>query len=243
MLETSHAESRAPSSRLRLSLCLLTWNEYDGCRHDIPLLPLDDFEEVYAVDKGSNDGTVEYLTSQGIVVHQQPGHGYNQAFICAFNKCTTDAVIVFHPKGSIAASSLLKFRPLLQQGYDLVIASRMIRGSRNEEDDKFFRPRKWFVLGLALVSATIWCRKSPVIWDVLHGFRAMRRDKFLAIEPLQTGLSIDLEMVVRSYRHRLRIIEFPVVEQTRQSGETRFKALPTGWRLLKYLLTELWRPI
>lgn len=243
MLETSSVEACVPSSRLRLSLCLLTWNEHEGCRHDVPLLPLNEFEEVYAVDNGSRDGTVEYLTSQGITVHQQPRHGYNQAYICAFDKCTTDAVIVFHPKGSVDPASILKFRPLLEQGHDLVIASRMISGGDNEEDEKLIRPRKWFVLGLALISAVIWCRKRPVIWDVLHGLRAMRRDQFLVIEPLNTGLSIDLEMVVRSYRRRFRVVEFPVIETLRLSGQTHFKALPTGWHLLKYLLSELRRPI
>ncbi len=221
----------------------MTWNEIDGCRHDVPLLPLHEFDEVYAVDNNSQDGTVAYLTSLGITVHQQPLRGYNQAYIYAFEKSTTDAVILFHPKGSIDPASVLKFRPLLEQGYDLVVASRNMRGGRNEEDDRFFRPRKWFVLGLALISALIWCRKSPIIWDVLHGLRAMRRDRFFAIKPLHAGLSIDLEMIVRSYRQLLKVAEFPVSEQTRLSGQTHFKAFPTGKRLLKYLITELGRPI
>ena len=236
---------RVPSgvkdARLRLTLCLLTWNELDGCRHDVGRLPLDEFEEVYAIDGGSTDGTVEYLTSQGIKVHRQLAKGYNQAYICAFEKCTTDALILVHPKGSIDPAEVRKYRPLLEQGYDLVIASRIGKGARNEEDDQWLRPRKWFVLGLGFLAATIWRQKGPVIWDVLHGFRAMRRDRFFAIDPLTTGLSIDLEMVVRSYRHAFRAIEFPVVEQSRHVGETHFKAFPTGKRLLGYILKELRR--
>jgi len=230
-------------SRLRLTLCLLTRNEIEGCRSDVPRLPLDAFEEVYAVDGGSTDGTVEYLRSRGIVVHPQPVRGYNQAYLCAFGKCTTDALILFHPKGSGDPATVLKFRPLLEQGYDLVIASRMMRGGRNEEDDTPLRPRKWFVLGVGLICAMIWRRKGAIVWDVLHGLRAMRRDRFFAIAPLPSGLSIDLEMVVRSYRHGLRIVEFPVVETPRRGGMTHFKAFPTGKLLLKYLLQELRRSI
>jgi hypothetical protein len=71
----------------------------------------------------------------------------------------------------------------------------------------------------------------------------MRCDRFRDISPLPTGLSIDLEMVVRSYRHSFRQVEFPVTENRRPSGQTHFKAFPTGKRMLKYILTELRRPI
>lgn len=246
MPDAKFAAELAPATRktpVRLTLCLLTWNEIDGCRKDVPLLPLEAFEEVYAVDGSSTDGTIEYLRSRGIVVHQQPVRGYNQAYICAFDKCTTDALILFHPKGTIDPAVVLKFRPAFEQGCDLVIGSRMIRGARNEEDDRILRPRKWFVLGLALLSAAIWCRKRPIVWDVLHGLRGLRRDRIRAIEPLPMGLSIDLEMVVRSYRHRLNVVEFPVVENPRPAGGTHFKAFPTGKLLLKYLVAELQRKI
>jgi glycosyltransferase involved in cell wall biosynthesis len=46
---------------MRLSLCLLTWNELEGCKIDVPNSQRKHLEEVYAVDGGSTDGTVEYL--------------------------------------------------------------------------------------------------------------------------------------------------------------------------------------
>ena len=226
---------------MTLSLCLLTYNEIDGCRIDVPQLPLHQFDQVYAVDGGSTDGTIAYLESHGIAVHLQPKPGYNQAYVCAFEHCTKDALIVFHPKGSIDPGAVAKFRPLFERGFDLVVASRMIRGGRNEEDGKVLRPRKWFVLGLGLLAGLIWRRKGPLMWDVLHGFRGMRRDRFAAIEPLQCGLSMELEMVVRCYRKEYKAIEFPAVERFRPNAKTHFKAIPTGIQLLRYLVFELTR--
>ena len=228
-------------SRVRLTLCLLTWNEVDGCRHDVPNLPLHAFDEIYAIDGGSTDGTVEYLRACGIAVHQQDKGGYNQAYISAFRRCSTDALVLYHPKGNVDPEGLPRFRLFFDAGYDVVIASRMLRGARNEEDDKRFRPRKWFVLGLALSSALIWRRRGPVIWDVLHGLRGMRRERFFDIDPLEAGLSIDLEIVVRGYRKRFRMIEFPIEERGRLAGTTHFKAYQTGKQLLAYLWTELRR--
>ena len=225
-----------------VSLCLLTLNEIDGCRHDVPLLPLAQFDDVFAVDGGSDDGTATYLQGQGIRVISQPRRGYNQAYLCAFENCTSDALVVFHPKGSILEPrTVLRFRDLFAQGNDLVVASRVMEDARNEEDDRFLRPRKWFVLALGLVSALIWRRNGPVIWDVLHGFRGMRRESFFAIDPIADDLTLDLEMIVRGYRKRFRMIEFPVRERQRLSGDTHFKAIPTGWRYLVYLAHELRR--
>jgi len=226
---------------VRLTLCLLTWNEIDGCRHDVPRLPLDRFEEVYAVDGGSTDGTSEYLASVGIRVYRQEVSGYNAAYLAAFQRCGTDALLMFHPKGSIDPATVLEFRPWLERGADLVIASRLLAGGANEEDDRLLKPRKWFVAGLGRLAALLWKRQGPAIRDVLHGYRAMRRDAFFAISPLPTGVSMDLEMVVRGYKKRLRLVEFPVQERQRLKGATRFKALPTGRKLLRYVWFELGR--
>jgi glycosyltransferase involved in cell wall biosynthesis len=227
---------------MRLTLCLLTWNEIAGCQKDVPRLDVSGFEEVYAIDGGSTDGTVEYLQGQGVPVYRQDKPGYNNAYLSAFGRCSTDALVLFHPKGTVDPQTILQFRTYLEAGYDLVIASRMIRGGMNEEDIRILKPRKWFVMTVAATAGVLWRREGNMIWDVVHGCRAMRKDAFFAIEPLPDRLSIDLEMVVRSYRKRLKRIEFPVHEQPRSYGETHFKALPTGLRVLQYLSQELGRP-
>ncbi len=227
---------------MRLTLCLLTWNEIEGCRHDVPQLPIDGFEEVFAIDAGSDDGTVEYLQSRGIVVHHQDLPTYNGAYRCAFDRCTTDAVVLYQPKGSIDPADVLKFRPLFAQGADLVIASRIGPGARNEEDDQLVKSRKWFVVALALMAAALWRRQGHIVWDVLHGFRGMRVSAFRQIDPLPHGVSIDLEMVVRAYKNHLSIVSVPVQERRRLAGSTHFPAWPTGKQLLKYCWQEIGRP-
>lgn len=226
---------------MRISLCLLVWNELAGCRTDVPQLPLDAFEEIYAVDGGSTDGTVEYLQSRGIPVHRQPKKGLNAAYIHAVDVSTCEAVVVFFPKGTIEATSLLHFRPLLEAGTDLVVASRNVKGAHNEEDDGLIRPRKWGVLSLATFAAIIWRREGYFVRDVLHGYKGFSIAGFRKIAPLDHGLSIDIEMVVRAYRLRLRRAEFPVTETARPFGGTHFKILPTALKLLKYLWAEIRR--
>lgn len=226
---------------MKISLCLLVWNELEGCRIDVPNLPRDAFDEIYAIDGGSTDGTVEYLESQGIAVYRQPKRGLNAAYIHAVEKSSCEALVVFFPKGTIATATLLEFRPLLEAGNELVIASRNIQGACNEEDHHLFRPRKWGVKALALTVALLWRREGHLVQDVLHGYKGFTRAAFRRIQPLDHGLSIDLEMTARSYRLRIKRTEFPVTEVARPFGETRFKILPTAIKLSRYLWWELQR--
>lgn len=226
---------------MKISLCLIVWNELQGCQADVPKLPMGDFDEVFAVDGGSTDGTVAYLESQGITVYRQPKRGLNAAYVHANEMATGDAVVVFFTKGTLQIDDLQKFRPLFEQGNDLVIASRQIAGSVNEEDAHFLRPRKWAVLGLAAAAAIVWNRKGPWVRDVLHGFKGWQRPAFAKMKVLDVGLSIDIEMVVRAYKLGLQRVEFPTTELSRGYGETHFKIWPTGKRLLAYLWFELFR--
>lgn len=224
---------------MKISLCLLTWNEIGGCRIDVPHLPVSAFEEVFAVDGGSTDGTVEYLVSKGIPVYRQPKNGLNAAYIHAVSLSRCDAIVFFFPKGTIETSTLQSFRQLFDQGNELVVASRNIAGAKNEEDSFILKPRKWGIYFLAVFAAMIWKRDGPVIRDVLHGYKGITIPAFKMIDPLDYGLSIDLETVVRSYKLNIQRVEFPVSEVARPFGVTRFKIIPTAIKLARYLIWEL----
>lgn len=84
---------------MTISLCLVIWNELEGCKLDVPLLPREEFEEVYAIDGGSTDGTVAYLEREAIPVYRQPGKGLNAAYLYAVEKSRCEAVVFFFQKG------------------------------------------------------------------------------------------------------------------------------------------------
>jgi glycosyltransferase involved in cell wall biosynthesis len=226
---------------MKITLCLIVWNELGGCQIDVPNLPIHEFSEIIAIDGGSTDGTVEYLKSSGISVYQQTKKGLNAAYVDANKLANSDYIVVYFPKGTMPTSDLLKFKPLLQLGNDLVIASRQIRGSTNEEDSAILKPRKWGVRALAIMIALIWMREGILIRDVLHGVKAWKKDSLEKMNILYCGLSIDLEMVVRSYKLKLKRVEFPTTEIPRPHGQTNFKIWPTAKKLIKYIFFELKR--
>ena len=228
--------------KMTISLCLITWNEIQGCKHDIPLLDKNQFEEIYCIDGGSTDGTIEYLMNSGINVYNQSSKGLNQAYIDGIIRSTCDAVVFFHPKGTVTLSDVYEFRNYFDKGYEFVVASRMMRGGRNEEEDRIFRPRKWFVLILGLAAKICFKKEGNTIWDVLHGFKGITVKAFskMSISNEFTP-SIDIEMVCRAYKKQIKRIEFPTKESRREGGNTHFRAYETGKKLLKYFWWEVFR--
>lgn len=226
---------------MTVGLCLLTWNEIAGCKHDVPMIDRSKFEQIYCIDGGSTDGTVEYLKEQGIEVYPQTGKGLNQACKDGADNCRCDAFVFFHPKGSVPVEDTYKFREYYEQGYELVVGSRMMKESKNEEDTKLLKPRKWFVLALGLAAKILFKKEGNTVWDVLHGFRGMTVEAFRKCNISDRSPSVDIEMVCRSYKLRIRRIEFPTEESPRIAGETHFKAFATGRKLLKYLVWEIGR--
>ena len=206
----------------------------------MPKLPRHGFGEVFAVDGGSTDGTVEYLEQQRIPVHRQPKSGLNAAYVYANEVATGEAVVAFFPKGNLPTDDLLKFRQLFEAGNQLVVASRQVAGSVNEEDASLLRPRKWAVRVLAIIAALLWRREGHFVRDVLHGFKGWTKSAFSQMKVLDHGLSVDIEMVVRAYKLKLQRAEFPTIELARGYGATRFKIWPTAKQLLAYLWFE-WR--
>lgn len=223
---------------MSIALCLLVWNEAPGCQLELPHIDFNLFDQVYAVDGGSTDGTIEILEAAGIKVHQQSRPSYNAAYSDALDIFETDAVVLYHPKGTIDPKSLETMVSLLNSGNDLVIASRMVNGAVNEEDHRLIKHRKWFGEGLSIASFARWNRRNVSrITDPLHGYRGCSR-KFadsLVIRP--SGVTADLEMVHHAYANDMRIAEFPVEETVRAEGSTHFPAYKTGKQLLRYLVS------
>ena len=226
---------------MTVALCLLTWNEIDGCRHDMPLIDKTKFDQIYCIDGGSTDGTVEFLTEQGVTVYRQQKKGLNQACIEGVEHCLCDAFVFFHPKGTIPVEDIYKFRDYFGQGYEFVVGSRMMKGAHNEEDNKLFKPRKWFVLGLGFIAIVLFKREGNSVWDTLHGFRGMTAEGFRRLEISERDLSVDIEMVCRSYKFRIKRIEFPTSERPRIGGSTHFKAFATGKKLIRYMFWEMFK--
>ena len=80
---------------MKFTLVILTLNEIDGLRVLYEKLPLGEFDEVFAVDGGSTDGTLKFFKERGLKVLPQRSKGRGEAFRLASNKADGDVLFFF----------------------------------------------------------------------------------------------------------------------------------------------------
>ena len=225
--------------KLKRALVLLTFNEIEALPKLFDKIPLTAADEVFAVDGGSKDGTVEYLQSKGVKVLGQPRRGRGCAFSVALDATTADVLCYYSPDGNEDPADIPKvFEKLEAGGYDLVVASRMCAGAHNEEDEETLKLRKWVNQAFTFLANVIWNR-GPYVTDTINGFRAVRADSLRRCECRVDGFVIEYLMSMRMMKLGMRIGEIATYESPRLGGQSTAHSWPTGLEFTKHLLKEI----
>jgi glycosyltransferase involved in cell wall biosynthesis len=219
------------------TLVLLTWNEIEGLRHLLGLLPMSAFDEVFAVDGGSTDGTVEYLQGRGIRVVPQDRRGRGEAFRIAARTARGEQMVFFSPDGNEDPNLILPLLQKLREGYDMTAASRFMPGAEDEDSHKIFPVRRWGNL-LFTWMANRRFNRGPFLTDTINGFRAVTKSAFFGMQTTEPHFPIEYQMSIRAMKMGLKVSELPTKEGPRLGGRSSAGTLSTGWALLRTLLAE-----
>jgi glycosyltransferase involved in cell wall biosynthesis len=223
---------------MRVSLALLTKNELPGLSALFDRVPLECVDEYFAVDGGSTDGTVEFYQARNVPVVTQRSGGRGEAFRVAFERARGDAVIFFSPDGNEDPADLPRFRPLLEAGFDVVMATRMVPGAHNEEDEARLPLRKWANKAFNLMANRAWNR-GPFVSDSINGYRAITRRAWKMLGLDEPGYAIEYQSTIRAMKAGLAIAEFPTYEG-RRIGPGGSPSLRLGLEFLGLYFRELW---
>lgn len=223
---------------MKKALVILTFNESEALPKIWDRIPLAAADELLAVDGGSKDGTVEFLQSKGVRVLGQPRRGRGVAFRVAAEATDAQALCYFSPDGNEDPADIPRLFAALEQGCDLAIASRMMKGAFNEEDVHWWRPRKWVNQAFTALANLLWNR-GPYVSDTINGYRAIRREKMLGLGLDADGFVIEYQMSIRAMKRGLKIAEIPTYEGPRLGGVSTAQSWPTGVIFLKNLAREL----
>lgn len=223
---------------MKVSLVILTLNEIVGLQEIFKKIPKNKVHEIFAIDGGSTDGTIEFLRAHKIPVYFQEIRGRGEAFRVAFQKAKGDALILFSPDGNEDPADIPKFRPLLEAGNDIVIATRMTKEAHNEEDEQFFKWRKWVNNLFTLMANLIW-NKHAYITDTINGYRAITKSAWQKMALDGAGYTIEYQGSIRAFKLNLRIVEFPTYESNRIDAGVGSPSLKTGIAFLKLFFHEI----
>ena len=219
------------------TLIILTRNEINGVISQLNKIPFSLFDEFFAIDYRSTDGTVEYFQKNNIPVIKQKRPGRAEAFNLGVRKSRGTYLVFFSPDGNEDPSDIYKLYKLLKNGFDLAIASRFLPHSRNEEDGKIFKFRAWANQGFTFLANLFW---NGHVTDSINGYRAITKVAYNKLHLDAKGFAVEFQMTIRALKLGMKIIEIPTKEGDRIGGSSTSYAVPTGIKFLYYLIRELW---
>ncbi|MBI3289064.1 MAG: hypothetical protein HYZ74_06065, partial [Elusimicrobia bacterium] len=172
-------------------------------------------------------------------VISQPRRGRGVAFHLAVDSTDAETVCYYSPDGNEDPEDIPKIFDFHERGgYDLVVASRMMRGAYNEEDVTWWRPRKWVNQMFTLAINLIWNR-GPYVTDTINGFRVVRADSLRRCACDVDGFPIEFQMSMRMMKLGMKIGEMPTHEYPRLGGQSTAESWPTGVAFVKTLVREI----
>ena len=145
---------------MKIALIIFTRNERKNSEKIFSKIPFKEVNKTYVIDGNSTDGTQEFWIKKKITVFNQKYKGVGGAYESAFRNTKEDALIFFHPDGNMDPKAIVEFVKRIKKNEGFIIATRMVKGAWNEEDDQFLKPRKWFCQMLGLFANIIWSKSS-----------------------------------------------------------------------------------
>ena len=208
-----------PTYNERDRLGILLERVFDACDRDGLAL------EVIIVDDNSADGTGaladDWARRRRVrVIHRAGKLGLGTAVLEGFAAARTEVVGVMDGDLSHPPQLLPKLFRTIEDGFDLVVASRYVRGGGTSN----------FPIGRWLLSrAGCWlARPLTPVHDAMSGYFLIRRSRLDEFRTSVKGFKIGLELFVRSQPRRLAEVGYVFVGRT--AGESKMSvAEATGF--------------
>ena len=232
-----------PTKRKTVTLLVPTLNEIIGMKAIMPLVKREWVDQIIILDGGSTDGTIEWARDNGYFVHVQSQPGIRQAYNEVLPLVHGDILLTFSPDGNSIPELIPQLIAKMNEGYDMVIASRYLGPAQSQDDDWLTAFGNW------LFTRTVNLLHGGRYTDVMVIYRAYRkqliydleldRDDWHRTPEYLFGCRISWEPLLsaRAARRRLRIAEIPGDEPARIGGERKLRI----WRWGASYYYQFWR--
>ena len=217
---------------MKATLLIPTLNEIDGMKLIMPRIKKKWVNEIIIVDGGSTDGTVEYAKKEGYFVFAPKVKGLTRGLNEAFKIANVEIIILFSPDGNSIPEIIPTLLKKVEDGNDMVIASRYTGGAKSYDDDFFTR------IGNFLFTKLVNLFFRAKYTDVLVIFRAFRKDVLKKIK-IDVKEDIDLQLSIRCAKKGLKIADIPGDEPKRIGGKRKISIIKTGFGLLATFFKEV----
>ena len=228
---------------MKTTLFVLTYNEIVGMKAIMPRIKKEWVNEIIIVDGGSTDGTLEYAKEQGYVTYVQKKKGIRHAYIEGIPLVKTDYIISFSPDGNSVPVAIPNLIKKIEEGNDMVIASRYLEHAKSHDDDFVTRFGNWLFTKLINVF------HGSNYTDALVIYRIYRKSLFYELKMdteesynmekwFFTIMSIEPLLSIRCAKYKKKYTEIPEDEPKRIGGERKLQIIRWGAAYLTQIFKE-----
>jgi len=208
-----------------ISIIIPTLNEKENINELVKRIieSLNDIKyEIIFVDDGSNDGTIEEIEKlkekyENIkIVERGYRKGLSSAFIDGVKHSNGKYIVLMDADLQHPPELLRKMYEKALEGYDLVIASRYIKGGKIEN----WNIIREFISKTAIFIAYIFLPETLKVKDPLSGYFLIKRDllnNFKVSDPFSYKVLLDI-LVKVNYN---KLIEIPYTFKERKHGKSK----------------------
>lgn len=229
---------------MKVTLLIMSLNEIDGMKAIMPRIKKDWVDQIIIVDGGSTDGSIEWAKAQGYTVYVQKQKGFRHAYCEVLPLVEGDVILTFSPDGNSIPELIPPIIAKMQDGHDMVIASRYLAGAKSEDDDFITAFGNW------LFTKTVQVLFGGNITDVMVIFRAYKKqliydleldlDKWYSTPESIFFCKVSWEPMLsaRAAKYKLKVAEIPGDEPPRIGGERKLRIWRWGAAYYFQILRE-----
>lgn len=217
---------------MKASVIIPTLNEHEVLKKTIFLIPKKYVNEIVVVDGHSTDDTIKIAKSLGCRTYLQPRKGYGDAVRYGVKVAKSDVVVFMDADGSQDPKALPRLLNKIDEGYDMVLGSRYLKGA-GSEDDTFIR-----YAGNMIFTFLVNVIHGLHVSDSLYLYAAIKKAAFKKINPTSDNMEFCVEILIKGRKKGIKIAEIPIRERKRIAGRSKVNALYHGVRILRWILKK-----
>ncbi len=222
-------------------------NEEEGLKVLLPRILAQHPAQVIVSDGNSRDKTCEVASAMGATVYVQKERGIRHAYIEAWPLITQPYVITMSPDGNCIPEDIPRLFAKMQEGYDMVVASRYGKDAGSEDDDLVTGFGNWFFT--STVNFLFQADYSDCM-GIYRGYRTKlfyelgldRHEAYTLPEKLYfTRIGIEPLLSVRAAATGCKVSKIGSPEPKRIAGERKLQVIRWGAAYYTQFLLEFLR--
>ena len=228
---------------MKTTLFVLTYNEIEGMKAIMPRIKKEWVDDIIIVDGGSTDGTLEYAKEQGYATYVQKKKGIRHAYIEGIPLVKTDYIISFSPDGNSVPEAIPNLIKKIEEGNDMVIASRYLDHAKSHDDDFITRFGNWLFTKLINVFHGSNYTDALVIYRIykkslFYELKMDTEESYNMEKWFFTTMGIEPLLSIRCAKYKKKYTEIPEDEPKRIGGERKLQIIRWGAAYLTQIFKE-----